>query len=366
MRTTLKDIARIAGVSVPCVSNIINGKTAEYSAATVERVRRIAREKNYRANALAKGMATKCTKMIGLILPDITNPYYPEIAKGVEDKASELGYTTICVNTNEDPVREREALQILEDKMVDGVVIAPSVNSRDNEEVLEQFSYPIVSVDWNCFSKGICGSVAADDYIASSAVVNHLVENGCDKVLYLSGNRNFGFTTTEAFEKFCEKKEVDKYIPAEYFARERGFFGSMRRSGRTVSRDYYKIGKYEPAFGYQAVREFLSRGLPLDAVYAGGDQIAIGVMQALKEKGLCIPEDVAVVGYDNINFSQYLEPALTTVHQPKYEMGQKGVEMLIRIINRRNEKEKDRKEEVEKIIMEPTLIVRKSSVRKNK
>lgn len=334
LRMTLKKIGELAGVSSACVSNVLNGKSEEYTKETIERVKKVANEYNYRPNSIAKSMVTKSTMTLGLIIPDITNPYFPELAKGVENQAFKRGYNIIYLNSDEDPEKERMAFRTLEQKMVDGVIFIPSVNSVINQQIIKDFSVPIVAVDRIFDVDGIKGEVIANDYLGSRLATNYLIKEGHKHILFLSGDRYYGLKSDRA----------------------RGFCDEMKENGIEIKDDYMQIGKYEADFGYQAVSDFLKQQKVLDAVYACSDMIAIGALQALRDYNISVPEEVSLVGYDDIYMSQYTHPALTTVCQPKYEMGIEAVEMIIRIIN------KDESNNIEnaKVIIDPWLTIRKS------
>ena len=352
MRVTLKHLSALAGVSGACVSNILNGKTSEYSQTTVDRVRRIAKEQNYRRNSIARSMVSKTTMTIGLILPDISNSFYPELAKGVESRAQELGYTTILMNSGEDPVLERRAFATLDEKMVDGVIFIPSVNSLEHEDSLLQYRFPIVVADRNYFSHGVFPTVISDNYLGSTLAVNHLVHRGRRQILVLSGDQYLGFSRQEMLAYFQNRKSPGKPLPGDTLERTRGCFDALAGHGLSLTAEYFYTGNYTAEFGYRAVSAFLEHGLPFDAVYAEGDMIAAGAMRALKERGLRIPLDVAVVGYDNVEFSRYLDPPLTTIHQPKTQMGERAVELLKEIMDQPDTPRN------QKLILPPALIVR--------
>lgn len=334
MRMTLKEISNLAGVSPACVSNILNDKSEEYKDETIARVKKIANEYNYRPNFIAKSMVTKSTMTLGLIIPDITNPYYPELAKGVENKAFELGYNIIYLNSDEDAEKERKAFRTLEQKMVDGVIFIPSVNSVKNQQIIKDFSVPIVAVDRVFDVDGIKGEVVANDYLGSRLATNHLIKNGHRHILFLSGDRYYGFESDRA----------------------RGFFDVMKENGIEIDNDYMQIGKYEAGFGYQAVSDFIAKERLLDAVYAGSDMIAIGALQALRHYNISVPDEVSLIGYDDIYMGQYTHPALTTVCQPKYEMGAEAVEMILRIISEKG----CGVIKNPKVVIDPWLTIRKS------
>lgn len=353
MRVTLKDIAQKAGVSSACVSNILNGKTEEFTDITIKKVLKIADELNYRPNAVAKSMVTKATMTIGLILPDIANTFYSEVAKGVEEEASKEGYTTIYLNTNEDAGKEKEAFITLEAKMVDGVIFIPSVNSLQNEDILETLSYPIIAVDRNYFTKGIVGTVVVDDCEGAALAAKYLVQLGRKKIIYLSGNRSMHYSSDEVYDYFYGKNKINGELTRNHFGREIGFFEEMKKQNQKFERAYFQIGKYDPEFGYNSVQSALDNKLEFDAIFADSDMIAIGAMQAMNERGVRIPEDVAIIGYDNIFISKYANPALTTVNQPKYEMGVKATRMLLQHMKgSRND---------ELVMMKPDLVIRKTT-----
>jgi len=337
MRMTLKKLGELAGVSSACVSNILNGKTQEYTDETIARVKKIANEYNYRPNSIAKSMVTKSTMTLGLILPDISNPYFPELAKGVENKAFELGYNIIYLNSDEDILKERMAFRTLDQKMVDGVIFIPSINSIENREIIEKFSVPIVTIDRLLDIAGIMGEVVSDDYQGSRTATRYLIQNGHKEILVLSGDRYMGMRSA----RIC------------------GFCDEMKENGLTVKKENIIFGKYKVEFGYQAMTEFLKQERALDAVYACSDMIAIGVLQALGEAGLSVPKDVSLMGYDDIYMSQYLHPPLTTMNQPKFAMGEKAVEMMVGLIQK-NDRER------QKLTLESSLVVRKSIKKKRK
>ena len=336
MRMTLKKIGELAGVSTACVSNVLNGKSDSYSKETVERVKKIADEYNYRPNAIAKSMKTKTTNTLGLVIPDISDPFFPEVAKGIGDCADQLGYSILILNTDGNPEREKKAFRTLCRSMVDGVLLIPSVSTLENEDVIESFPAPVILVDWDYDIKGIRGIVVNDDYRGSEMATRFLLENGHRNILFVSGN---------------SYQNVQGH-------RARAFLDVMEDNGLTVGEDYIQFGTYSHEFGYQAVTDFLAKNLPLDAVYASCDNIAMGVMHALRDHNLRIPDDISVIGYDDTHLSRYSFPPLTTICQSKYEIGRQAVRLIIDLIH-------NDKAEYKKIVSSPELVIRSSVKPKN-
>lgn len=330
MRVTLKIIAAEAKVSVTCASQILNGKTSEYSEKTIRKVKKIAEEKNYIANTIARSMKTNSTMTIGLILPDITNPYYPELAKGIEATAYELGYNIIYINTDENIAKENEAFKILVERMVNGIVYIPSFDTSETEDVIAKCPVPIVMVDRSFRSKGISGTVSSNGYKGSKEATQYLINKGYKNILFLSGEKK-------------SKTTSDRIL---------GFIDTLEQYNILVNKEFIKEGDYTAEFGHDITLQFLDTHR-CDAIFAASDLIAIGVLGALREKHIKVPEEIALIGYDDIYFSKYLTPALTTVEQPKFQMGVDAVKMLVNIIE---------KKEVENthIVIDPTLIIRQS------
>ena len=333
MRMTLKKIGELTDVSVACVSNIINGKTAEYSKETIERVQSVVEKYHYRPNSIAKSMVTKSTMTLGLVLPDINNPYYPELAKGVEAKAFELGYNVIYLNSDEDAKKEKEIFDLLVQKMVDGIIFIPSVNSIENKKVIEDLPVPLVMVDRYIDVKVRGGEIIADDYLGARIATKHLIENGHKNIWFLSGDRLHGIGSDRA----------------------RGYLDELKENHLSEQKENMMIGNYSVEFGYEIVTKLWKEQRFCDAIFACSDMIAIGAVQALKDLGVSVPTDVSIVGYDDIYMSRYIDPALTTIYQPKYNMGAEAAKMLIELINSKDNRIVERKK-----VLKPKLVKRNS------
>ena len=333
MRVTLKSIAKEAGVSITCTSNILNNKTREYTDATINKVKEIAKRQNYIPNTIARSMKTNSTMSLGLILPDITNPYYPELAKAIEATAYEYGYNIIYINTNYDVEKEKQAFKLLYERMVTGIVYVPSFVSTNKEVEILSSSIPIVMVDRSYEMKGISAYVSSNDYKGAYEATRYLLDNGKRKILFISGEKRSDQTSERIL----------------------GYAAALKENNIEYNEKFIIEGDYSAELGYEATNKFIQEE-SFDAIFAASDIIAIGALKALNENNIRVPEDVALMGYDNIYFSQYCNPPLTTVEQPKYKMGVQAVKMLIDIINKKSISNKN-------VIIDPQLVVRGSVVK---
>lgn len=304
---TMKDIANLAGVSAATVSKIINGNDKYISEDTRERVKRVIRETNYVPNAVAKGLKIKQSRTLGFILPDISNPYFPEIARGIEDAAGSLGFSVMFCNTDNDVNREAEAISFLQSKMVDGIIVTRTAPESRLAEYSKNET-PFVVVDSkSSMSKDDVGEVVIDSKAAFEDVTKLMIEKGCKKLAFISASGEYDRERYEGFLKAL--KEC-----------------CIKTDESLVYRENYDVKT-----GYDGVNRIYKNNFP-DGIVCGNDLIAVGVIDALRKKGISVPADVKVSGFDDIYFSRYLNPALTTVKQPAYEMGVVAAKMLINFI----------------------------------
>lgn len=302
--TTIKEVAQLAEVSIATVSKIRNGNDKNISAATREKVNRIMRETNYVPNAVAKGLKSKKTRTLGFILPDIRNPFFPEIARGIEDVAWENHFSVTFCNTDNDSRRESDALNLLQSKMVDGVIVARSMFG-DSTDYLDDYDFPVVVVDRKGQEgNGNVGEIAIDAEAAFVLITEHLLSSGARKIAYISAAGSY---------------DRKRYL---------GFKQAMDKAGYEVNPSMIYLGRYDVETGIEGVRAILAGNKP-DAIVCGNDLIAVGAMGELKDWGISIPRDIKITGFDDIYFSRYLSPSLTTVRQPAYEMGAEAARMLI-------------------------------------
>lgn len=340
MKKTIKDIAKEAGVSIATVSFIVNGKDQHISEATRQRVKDVMKKYNYIPNAMAGSLVTRRTGIIGLILPDITNPFFPGIARGAEDRANEEGYSIIFCNTDDKIEVEEKYIESLTSKMVDGIIIAHSSSSDKMREILERTQIPVILIDRDFDSKNILGKVLVNNRAGAFNAVCHMVGKGYKKIAYLSGS----LKTKTAMERL------------------EGYKDALKEKGLPLEKHLIKYGEYRAEWGSKGVIELLEEKSDFDAIFCGNDLIAIGAMKELLKNGYKVPEDIGVMGFDDIYMSQMVEPELTTVKQPNYEMGYQAVELLIKHLKDKKSKKGISGETVTSMVMLDTEITERKSI----
>lgn len=332
MKITIKDIAQEAGVSTATVSKVLNKKDHHISTATVDRIMKIVKDHNYIPNGLASSMVTKKTKTLGLLIPDITNPFFPEIARGVEDKANEESYSVIYCNTDDDLIKEEKCLSMLIEKMVDAIIIVPSAVRTIDYHCLKNISIPIIFVDRDLDIQDFTAKVLVNNYEGSYKAVTYLINQGYKNIAFITGP-----SSTKTSQQRLE-----------------GYKKALEDHNVGYDHQYVLEGSFKREWGKKAIDQLIQNKVYFDAVYCGDDMIAIGAMKALKDKGYKIPEDIGIMGYDNIYISEVVEPSLSTVRQPNYDMGAQAVSIALDAIE-------DKKIHGKVTILETDLMIRKST-----
>lgn len=303
----IKDVALEAGVSVGTVSNVLNQKK-HVKKEKEERVLAAIEKLGFQYNLTAKTLRTQKSNDIGLILPNIRNPYYPEVARGIEDKAQEKGLSVFLCNTDRNKAKEREYIRSLLAKNIRGLIIVK--HQLPDEELLELCqTIPLVLADENphTASRYKISSINNDDFGGIQAGLKYLQNNGHKKLGFIYG-------LNDSYSSTC---------------RYRGFIDYCLEHGIEIFDQYIINGNYSMDGGYKAALKILKCAELPTAILAANDLMAIGAMRAFQEKGLNVPEDISIMGYDDINFANIVTPALTTIHQPTYELGIKSVELLL-------------------------------------
>jgi LacI family transcriptional regulator len=332
---TIKDIARRANVSYATVSRALNNKPGVRET-TRRRVLGLAEQMSYTPNAIARGLVMKQTRTLGLILPDITNPFYPEVARGIEEGAAQKGFSIFLCNTNWERSREAHYLKLLAEKRVDGVILAPIDNEVEALEHRLTGKTPVVYVS-NAPSGTRASFVVIDNVQGGFAAVEHLIQ---------AGHRTIGFVGS-----------TEDYLTVE--ERLEGYRRAMKKYGLPIENKYIRLGKFKEEAGYKIIRSMIAGGDFPRAVFAENDLLALGILHGVRASGLSVPADVAVVGFDDIPVASYPEVELTTIRQPIYEMGKRSVQILLDQIQAF---EGSPPTEIHQIYLEPRLIVRRSSV----
>lgn len=324
---TIKEIASLAEVSTATVSKIINGKDKYISEATRQRVLEIVEREGYIPNGIAKSLKMKKTKTIGIIIPDVMNLFFSELARGIEDAAEKKGYTVILCNSDNKEAKAKKYIEMLQEKMVDGIILTAS--EKGSYKSINLGNIPTVLLDRDVNVDKKVGRIVVDNQEGAYIATKHLIERGCKNIAMISS-------------------DIKNKPSAE---RIKGYENALLDNSFNIKEERIFLDRYTIESGYKGVKNILKR-TKIDGIFCGNDLIAIGVIKALKEMNIRVPEDVKIVGFDDIQISKYMDPPLTTIKQPIYEMGEEAVDMLIRII---------KKEDVEKIKVLDIRLVKRSS-----
>ncbi|NAW66033.1 substrate-binding domain-containing protein [Photobacterium halotolerans] len=330
---TMKDIARLAGVSTSTVSHVIN-KSRFVSDEIAERVNQAAKELNYAPSALARSLKVNRTQTIGMLVTTSTNPFFGEVVKGVERSCYQKGYNLILCNTEGDSERMKASIDTLLQKRVDGLLLMCSTLEGEQIDVFERYpDIPVVVMDWGPMS------------FASDKIQDNSYQGGYLAARYLidCGHREIGCITGPLMKHQAQ-------------FRYEGFKRALNEAGLAVQYDWIVESDFECEGGYSAFNKIFASGALPSAIFACNDMMAMGVINAAHEQGIRIPEDLSLIGYDDIHIAKFMTPSLTTIHQPKYRLGQAAVETLLKRINKEIT-------EPQVVRLEPTLVVRKSVLR---
>lgn len=336
MNVTLKDIAVKTGFSITTVSLVLNNKKTRVSDQTKQLIIKVAQELSYIPNQTAISLVTKESKTLGLIIMDISNPFFSELSKGISAKAAEYGYNIMLCDTQDSYELTMRYLRILVSKNVDGIIMTLSQDVNDKnlsliQEFLKNHTLPVVLVERDdplIMSDCVVVNHQMGSYLAS----RHLIELGHLNVGCITGPSHL---------------EATKY-------RLKGFKTAFEENGLKFRKELVVEGNYHIESGYIGAQKILDIDPGVTAIYAFNDMMVYGVFECLKDKGIKIPDRISVVGFDDIFFSKMLSVPLTTIALPIYNMGEKAVELLTeRILNKKLPWRCN--------IVEPKLVVREST-----
>lgn len=310
MPVTIKDIAKRAGVTHSTVSRALRGSRL-ISQETAERVRKAALEMGYQPSAVARSLKTNTTRVLGVVVSSIDDPFFSEILQGIEETAQAKGYSLFIATSQRDPDREQKIIQTMVEHRTDGIIICSTPFGAQQDILLRKYGRPIVAVN-NQAVEDYRYSILHDDVYGSRQVTRHLLELGHTRIAYL-GNSHSGRTTLDRLTGFRQEMEAARLpIPDGFIHQEPG-------GG--------------PENGMAAVEHFLKLPKPPTALVCFNDMVAMGVLHGLQQAGLKAPEDLSVTGFDNIVFSAYTNPALTTFDQPKHYLGVEAARLLLELLN---------------------------------
>jgi LacI family transcriptional regulator len=310
---TIRDVAKKAGVSVATVSHVING-TRKVAPETEARVRRAMEELGYQPNTIAQSLRKRITYAIGILVSDITNPFFATLVRGAEDAALEAGYSVIVCNSDEDPQKEDMYIRALWRRRIDGMLIAPTRDGTSSAlQELVRRKLPFVFVDRK--AKGIeADAVLSDNIGGAYLATKHLIERGHKRIGIVLGIP--GATTTE--ERFA------------------GYRQALNEEGVLCSDELVAWGDYRVEGGRAAAAQLLSLANPPTAIFSTNNQMTLGVLQELFLRRISVPDKVAVVGFDDSEWAEMVVPSLTVVAQDPYEIGYRAFELLLARLNSRN------------------------------
>ena len=328
MSISIKDIAKAAGVSHSTVSRALRHSPL-ISDKTGRRMRGLAEEMGYVPNAIARGLVTKSTRTIGLVVTTIADPFVADIAGGVEELALEHGYSVFLCNSNAQPHREIAAVKTLRENRVDGVIVTSSRVGDLYLPLLEEMKVPIVLIN-NQRNGQYVWSVATDNIHGGRLATDYLIELGHKRIGYIGG-----------WSQASSSRD-----------RLRGYKRALKAHRIPFDSQLVSRGNGRMEGGQEWGRKLLSLPHPPTAIFCYNDMTAIGALMALREANLRVPEDLSVVGFDDIALAAYVEPPLTTIAQSKHEMGRLAMGMLLDLLSG--------KESVSNIVLKGELIVRAS------
>ncbi|WP_257211917.1 LacI family DNA-binding transcriptional regulator [Mesotoga sp. H07.pep.5.3] len=329
---TIKDVAKLAGVSISTVSYVLNNSN-RIGEETRQKVLKAAKELNYVPNTFARSLKKEKYDLVSLIVHEIKGPFYDSLVKGIQDVLHNMGYNLLIYCTLEN--RRQDVAKFLKNDIVDGLIImTPTVKSEDIESFSRDF--PVVTLDRVLKSERV-RSVRIGNERGSYEVVRHLHELGHRRIGFIKGSKD----TLDARERYS------------------GFTGAMKKFGLNVVAGDVLEGDFTEESGRSSMSGYLeaNRGRKIaTAFYCANDETAIGALKAINEYGLRVPEDISLVGFDDIELSSYITPKLTTVRRPMYQLGSLAAHMLISLIF-------GKYDEVSNINLDVTLVVRDSTGR---
>ncbi|PPA69354.1 LacI family DNA-binding transcriptional regulator [Jeotgalibacillus proteolyticus] len=319
---TIKEVAKKAGVSVATVSRVINNKGYVHED-TRKAVDQAIKDLGYKPNSVARSLYKKTSKTIGFLIPDITNPFFPQLVRAVEDVMYPAGYTTILFNSDENLAHELEYIEKMTSKYIDGFIV---VSNTLQWEHLQDVNVPIVALDRHIDQR--ISSITVDNYDGAKKAIEYMLDRGCKQIAHLEGPENV-LTSME---------------------RKRAYEDMMNQHGLPI---LCHQGHYELARGMVSTMQLLSNNPKIDGLFAANDVMAIGALKAATKLGIQVPKQLSIMGFDGVEWGTTVTPELTTMEQPIYEMGKRAAELLLMQIQ-------DSPNKIEHHLLKTSLKVRQS------
>ncbi|MEM2367839.1 MAG: LacI family DNA-binding transcriptional regulator [Candidatus Bathyarchaeia archaeon] len=308
-KVTIRDVAKKAGVSVATVSHVLNG-TRKVAPETAARVRRVIEELGYQPNAIAQSLRKRVTYAIGVLVSDITNPFFAGLVRGIEDAALANGYSVIVCNSDEDPQKEDIYIRALQRRRIDGLLIVPTCSAPNSALInLVKQRIPFVFVDRKV--KGIeAPAVLSDNAGGAYLATRHLIEKGHRRIGIVLGIPG----TTTAEERFA------------------GYYQALMEAGIPYRKELVVWGEYRVEGGRKAASQLISLRSPPTAIFSTNNLMTVGALQEIYWRGLKIPEEIALLSFDDLEWAELIRPPLTVVAQNPYQMGYRGFELLLTML----------------------------------
>jgi LacI family transcriptional regulator len=327
---TIYDVAREAGVSMATVSRVVNNNP-NVKPQTRKKVFEAIERLGYRPNAVARGLASKKTTTVGVVIPDISNAIFAEVARGIEDIATMYRYNIILCNADKKKDKEISVINTLLEKQVDGLLFMGGVVTQEHIEAFRTSSVPIV----------LCATTDNNNTIPAVDINHEEAAFDAVRLLIEHGHRNIGMISGTLQD------------PANGYARYQGYKKALEQANIPLREDYVRVGNYRYESGIEAMKYFLSLPERPTAIFSATDEMAIGAIHTIQDAGLNVPEDISVISVDNSRMASMVRPLLTTVAQPMYDIGAVSMRLLTKLMNKENI-------EQAKFVLPHEIIVRKS------
>lgn len=332
--TTITDIAKKLGISASTVSRALSDHP-DIKADTKKRVKKLAKEFNFKPNPIAQSLKSNKTMIIGVIVPEIRHDFFSSAISGIEEVAYHSGYTIIVCQSNESFDREVINTSSLVQQRVAGIIASISQNTKSSEHFQSVIDRGIPLVFFDRVCKDVAASkVVIDDTKCAFDAVTHLIDRGYKKIAHFAGPKVL---------EICKK-------------RLQGYTEALKKGKLPVTKEFIQYGGLDEKDGYNSMDFLLKQNLIPDAIFAVNDPVAVGAFQRIKEAGLKIPSDIGIVGFSNNKITSLLDPPITTLDQPSFEMGKKAAEILIELIETEKKSSKPKT-----VILDAELIIRGST-----
>ncbi|MGI9535726.1 MAG: LacI family DNA-binding transcriptional regulator [Desulfocapsaceae bacterium] len=323
----IKDVADAAGVSTATVSRVLADKP-HVRPEVKQRVMDVVRKLKYQPNRVAQSLRSNTSKIIALIVADIENPFFQKVSRAVDDTAQELGYNVIVCNTDEAPEKEKKCLELLRVGNLAGAILAPTLEGLENFNDIQSLETPVVMIDRHASAYDV-DSVLIDNVSSAHNAVTHLIEHGCRRIAGVFGSSTTGRERHEGFVKALKDHDIKPL------------------------KDLIKFTDAREEDGFKVAMKLLKMRDRPDAILTSNSLLAAGILLAIRKSGLIVPDDIAFASFDDTTWAKLIEPSLTVIEQPTYEIGRTAAELLIKRIQ-------DPTRSNREVVLKTKLIVRQS------